>query len=147
MLLINGDSLKTLITQRKPMIMVDILYDALELDAYTGLKITSDNMFCNEGFFTEPGLVEHIAQSVAAFVGYKALLTNKHIPLCFLAEVKKCSIRFLPRAGDSLLPRIQLLSETLAVSLFDAETSTSSHVVAQCKMKIFVKKTEQDLQD
>ena len=136
---IKGEGIKELIPQRDPIIMVDAFYGATDSEADTGLTVTDDNLFCREGFFTEPGLVEHIAQSASAYAGYKAKVENKPTPVGFIGEVKKFRINFMPRTGDKLYTHIRILSEVLGVSLLMAETKVNEEVAAQCQMKIFIK--------
>lgn len=67
--LARGEKIFRLIPQRPPMVMVDVLYSANETGGRTGLTVSSANVFCINGFLTEPGLIEHSAQSAAAFAG------------------------------------------------------------------------------
>jgi predicted hotdog family 3-hydroxylacyl-ACP dehydratase len=140
---IRGEAIKELIPQRDPVIMIDAFYDATESEADTGLTIARNTFFCNDGLLTEPGLIEHIAQSASAFAGYKAKLANQPAPLGFIAEVRKCRIHFLPKAGNELRTHLRILSEALGVSLLTAETKVNSETVVQCQMKIFIKATEE----
>ena len=138
MIEIRNEAIKNLIPQREPMIMVDTFHEATESEANTGLTIANDNLFCYDGLFTEPGLVEHIAQSASAFAGFKALLAKKKPPLGFIGEVKKCWIYFLPRVGDKLQTHIRILTEVLNVSLLAAETIVNGEIAVQCQMKIYI---------
>ena len=136
--MIKHEAIKELIPQRDPIIMIDTFYDATESEADTGFTISDDTLFCDDGFLTEPGLIEHIAQSASAFAGYKAKVANKTTPLGFIGEVKKCRIHFLPRVGDELRTHIRILSEVLGVSLLTAETKVNGVMAVQCQMKIFI---------
>jgi predicted hotdog family 3-hydroxylacyl-ACP dehydratase len=131
--------IRELIPQREPIIMLDTFYGATESEADTGLVISDDNLFCSDGYFIEPGLVEHIAQSASAFAGYKAKAGNRPTPVGYIAEVKKFRIHFLPHVGDCLRTHIRIISEVLGVSLLTAETKVEEEVVARCEMKIFIK--------
>ena len=53
------------------MIMVDTLFSAGSDSAETGLAVSGDNVFCLDGCLIEPGIIEHSAQSAAAFSGYR----------------------------------------------------------------------------
>jgi predicted hotdog family 3-hydroxylacyl-ACP dehydratase len=136
---IRGEGIKELIPQREPVVMVDAFYGATESEADTGLVVSDGNMFCSEGRFTEPGLVEHIAQSASAFAGYKAKVENRPVPTGYIAEVKKFRIYFLPHTGDKLCTHIHVVSEVLGVSLLLAETKVNGEVAARCQMKIYIK--------
>ena len=141
---IRGEGIKDLIPQRYPMIMLDTFYGATESEADTGLIVTSENLFCSDGFFMEPGLIEHIAQSASAFAGYKAKVKNKPTPIGYIGEVKKFRINFLPRTGDKLFTHIRIISEVLGVSLLAAETKVGGEIAALCQMKIFIKPDEEN---
>ncbi len=146
MAIICGKAIQELIPQCDPMIMIDTLFDATELEAETGFSIADDNLFCSDGLFTEPGLVEHIAQSASAFAGYKARLADKPTPLGLIGEVRKCRIYFLPRAGEKLRTHIRILSEALGVSLLVADTKRNGEVVVQCQVKIYTQRRDTEAQ-
>ena len=61
------------IPHRAPMIMVDGLLAYEEKSIESSLTIQSSNVFVEDGAFTPPGMVENIAQTVAAGAGYQAL--------------------------------------------------------------------------
>ncbi len=131
--------MKDFIPQREPIIMVDVLYSAEENNCVTGLTVLPDNLFCESGRFTEPGLIEHIAQSASAFAGYKAKQKNQPVPVGFIGEVKKYETLELPGVGDKLVTHIRILSEVMNISLLSAETKVGDRTVATCQMKIFIK--------
>ena len=137
--LYQGERIKELIPQRFPIMMVDTLYEADETDCMTGLTISADNMFCQEGLFIEPGMIEHIAQSASAFAGVKAKMKNEPTPVGYIGEVKKFKLVSTPKAGDVLTTSIHTVSEVQNVSLIKAETKVGDCVVASCQMKIFIR--------
>ncbi|MDR0573115.1 MAG: hydroxymyristoyl-ACP dehydratase [Tannerella sp.] len=136
---IRDEAIKELIPQRDPIIMIDAFWGATESEADTGFTIAKENLFCCNDQFTEPGLIEHIAQSASAFAGYKAKVKNEPTPIGYIGEVKKFRIHFLPHTGDELRTHIRILSEVLGISLLTAETKVNGEVAAQCQMKIFIK--------
>ncbi len=69
-----------LIPQRPPFVMVDTLVTAGENNARTKLKIRSDNIFVKENQLTEPALIENIAQTAAARMGYICKQNNEQVP-------------------------------------------------------------------
>lgn len=137
--LLQGQELFKLIPQRAPIVMVDAFYEAADGKAHTGLTIAADNMFCRNGLFTEPGLIEHIAQSAAAFAGYGNYCQGKQPQLGFIGEVKKLRIQRLPEVGSQLHTFLEVKGEAAGVTLVAAETKEGEEVVATCQMKIFIK--------
>ncbi len=137
--LLIGEELYKLFPQRKPIVMVDTFFHADEEGAATGLHIIADNLFCENKRFKEPGIIEHIAQSAAAFAGYAPYIKGEKPKLGFIGEIKKFKIQRLPQVGDFLHTRIRVLGEAGGVTLIAAETSTDDMPVATCQMKIFIK--------
>jgi len=58
-----------LIPQKFPFVMIDKMFSYTETTIVSGLKVTHDNIFVNDGVFLEAGLIEHMAQSVALHTG------------------------------------------------------------------------------
>ncbi len=79
--IISGEGILNLIPQRPPIVMVDSFCGIEDNCSYSGLTVTDDNIFCQEGKLQEAGLVEHIAQSAAARIGYIYLQKNEPVAL------------------------------------------------------------------
>ncbi len=137
-MLLKGEQIKEFIPQREP-IMVDTLYDITETGCSTGLTVLPENIFCAGGFFTEPGLIEHIAQSASVFAGYSAKDNGKPAPIGFIGDVKKYETFDLPKVGEELVTTIKILSEVMNITLVAAETKAGNRMIAGCQMKIFIK--------
>lgn len=137
--LLVGEGLYKLIPQRNPIVMVDTFFCADEESAETGLQIQSENIFCEGGYLREPGLIEHVAQSAAAFAGYAPYERGEAPKLGFIGEVKKFKIGRLPEIGEFLHTKLQVLGEAAGVTLISAETKSKDEVLASCQMKIFIK--------
>lgn len=136
--IIQGEGILSLIPQRPPIVMVDS-FCGIENDcSYSGLTITSDNIFCREGKFQEAGVIEHIAQSAAARIGYIYLQRNEPVPLGFIGSVDKLTLHYLPEAGQELSTEITIIQEVFDITLVSARVSTSDMVIAECRMKIFL---------
>lgn len=137
--LLEGEEIYKLIPQRNPIVMVDTLFCADEEGAETGLHVQSGNIFCQGDVLSEPGLIEHVAQSAAAFAGYLPYTKGKTPKLGFIGEVKKFKITRLPKIGEFLHTRLKVLGEAAGVTLIAAETISEYELLATCQMKIFIK--------
>ncbi|MBR2370365.1 MAG: hydroxymyristoyl-ACP dehydratase [Paludibacteraceae bacterium] len=136
--LFKGEEIFELIPQRAPIVMVDTLYEADDVSGKTGLTISEDNIFCRDNHMQEPGLIEHIAQSAAAFAGYKTFKDGLPPKLGFIGEIKKCKINTLPKAGERLTTNLKVLGEAAGITLVSAETFVSDTLIVSCQMKIFI---------
>lgn len=134
-----GEELYQLIPQRNPIVMIDTFFCADEESAETGLHVQSGNLFCEGDLLREPGLIEHVAQSAAAFAGYAPYTRGEQPKLGFIGEVKKFKISRLPNIGEFLHTRLRVLGEAAGVTLIAAETISEREIVASCQMKIFIK--------
>ena len=61
---------QTLLPQRPPFIMIDRLIHFDEVVTTTQLEVRSDNLFIEDGVLNNCVLVENIAQTCAARMGY-----------------------------------------------------------------------------
>lgn len=137
--ILSGEGIYNLIPQRPPIVMVDTFFEADAESAVTGLTILADNIFCLDNHLQEPGLIEHVAQSAAAFAGYAPYTKGESPKLGFIGEVKKFKINRLPQVGETLHTTLKVLGEAAGVTLIAAETRVGEESVATCQMKIFIK--------
>ena len=128
-----------LIPQRPPIVMVDLLRNVTETEAEMGLTIRATNIFLHNGHLQEPGLIEHIAQSAAAFAGFKGYALGEAPKLGYIGEIKKLRIHSLPEDGQTLSTKLRVLGEAVGVTLLAAETKVGEEMVAEGQMKIFLK--------
>jgi predicted hotdog family 3-hydroxylacyl-ACP dehydratase len=136
----EGEGILDLIPQRPPIVMVDKFYGIGDDYSYTGLSITSGNIFVENNYFKEPGIIEHIAQSAAARIGYICMQNNIPVPLGFIGSVDKMAIHSLPEVGDELHTEIKIIQEVAEITLIGATVKSGDDIVAECRMKIFLKK-------
>lgn len=141
--MLTGEALYDLIPQRPPIVMVDALWSVGTDNAVTGLTIAADNVFVENGCLREAGLIEHIAQSAAAFSGYDAFSKGLPPRLGYIGEIKQMRIAGLPCVGSRLTTRLQVVAQAGMVTLMSAKVeceapNTEKTVVAECQIKIFM---------
>lgn len=138
--IIHGEGILGLIPQRPPIVMVDSFFGIEENCSYSGLTITSDNIFCEAGKLQEPGVIEHIAQSAAARIGFIYTRQGAQVPLGFIGSVDKLKIYKLPEVGMKLFTEITVVQEVFDITLVSAQVKAGEELIAECRMKIFIKK-------
>jgi len=132
-------TISDLIPQRKPIMMVDKLCSASDEGATTLLSVRDDNMFLDREKMCEAGIIEHMAQSASAMEGYKYKSQGKEAPVGFIGEVKKFTLNFMPKIGDTISTEIRVVSEAMGITLINAQSSVNGEVAATCQMKIFIR--------
>lgn len=134
----NVENIQSLIPQRPPFVMIGKLISFSETAITTGFGITTDNIFVENGFFKEPGLVENIAQTAAARAGYISQTENKPVLVGYIGAINNLQVFMLPRAGSELITEITIENQIFDVTLISGKITCNGEPVAQCKMKIFI---------
>lgn len=138
---IEGDDILQLIPQRPPMVMIDRFGGIDGNTSSGGLLVDFENLFFEKGHLQIAGVIEHIAQVAAARVGYiYNYLKKEPIPLGFIGSVDKLTVHSLPTHGHYLYTEITLIQEVGDITLIAATSTCNGQPVADCRMKIFLKK-------
>lgn len=130
--------IKSLIRQREPVLLIDTFFKPADPEYYAGLKILPDNIFCRDGIFSAEGVIEHMAQSSAAMLGYLASGRNEPVKTSYIGEIRDFELADNPRTGDFLETIIEILSEVMDIILVKARSHIASRPVASCKMKLAI---------
>ena len=126
-----------LLPQRPPFVMVDHLVDYSETQTTCELTIRPDNVFCENGELAAAGLIEHIAQTCAARLGYyNKYVLKTGVRLGFIGEVKDLDIVRLPREEETVETTIVVVQEIFDVTLVNAEVRVGEEVIATTRLKI-----------
>ena len=130
-------NISELIPQQSPFILVDkLLYCDLETTK-TALIVREDNIFFDNGMLSESGLMENIAQTCAARMGYiNKYIHSDKVKLGFIGSIKNLVIEELPKAGDELMTTIDVVSEVFTITLVNAKVEVREKLIASCEMKI-----------
>ena len=126
-----------MIPQAPPMAMVDGLLISNGELTVSQLVIDKQNIFCKDGFFQEPGLIENIAQTAALRAGYMAKQNKEKPMLGYIGAVKKLKIYALPKDSDTLQTRITVQHELLNASVIKGEIFVNDNKMAEGEMTIF----------
>ena len=128
-----------LLPQRQPFIAVDRLLHFDKLITITDLKIGKDSLFVENGHFTEAGVIENIAQTCAARMGYiNKKLQSDSVKIGFIGSIKNLVIEELPRVGDVLKTTIDVVNEIFTITLVNAKVEIADKLIASCEMKISI---------
>jgi 3-hydroxyacyl-[acyl-carrier-protein] dehydratase len=127
------------IPQREPFVMIHRLVYSDNQKTITELTVANDNIFCINGKFSESGIVENIAQTAAAGVGYLCRQEQREVPVGYIAAIKDLKIYEQPNEGDVLSTEAVILQTVLQVSLVQGQVHVNGRLIATCEMRIFVR--------
>lgn len=122
------------------MVMIDELIRADELSGSTTLTISPKNIFVEDDQFTEPGLIENIAQTAAAMVGYQCKINNTPVPLGFIAAVKSWRLNQLPKVNTSIETTVKVVNSVMDVSIVEGAIHQADQLMCSCEMRILIQK-------
>jgi len=128
-----------LIPQRAPIVMVDEFL-GMEGDnvSHAQLTVRAENIFVDNGVMDECGMIEHIAQSAAARVGYICREAGKEVPLGYIGSVNDFHLLTHPKVNDTIVTRIEIIQEVFNISLIEAHCCVNDSCIATCRMKIYL---------
>ncbi|MBX2921377.1 MAG: 3-hydroxyacyl-ACP dehydratase [Chitinophagaceae bacterium] len=126
------------IPQRPPFVMVDELVSVEDASGVTRFAVKADNIFIQDGYLTAPALVENIAQTAAARIGYICNKKNEPVPVGFIGAVQNLEIKELPAVGDQIETEIIIKNQVFDVTLISGKITGKGRELAVCDMKIFL---------
>ena len=130
-----------LLPQRPPFIMIDKLLFCDDLTTKTSLFIQKDNIFVENGYFSQSGLVENVAQTCAVRLGY--LNINQPIRIGMIGSINDFEFSgVLVQVGETIDTEILMEAKVGEVILLSAKVMCNEIPIAQGKMKVVLTETE-----
>ncbi|MCF0189976.1 MAG: hydroxymyristoyl-ACP dehydratase [Marinilabiliaceae bacterium] len=137
--MIEGKEILNYIPQRMPIVMIDRFHGLQDSEtSASGLLVTDENLFVQNGKFQDSGIIEHIAQSCAMHLGYESVSRGEPVPLGFIGSVNKLEIKRLPLVGEELYTDVHFELRMGAVTQAIVVVNSGSEVIAQCKIKVAI---------
>ena len=102
------------------------------------LNINSDNIFLDaNGRIIVEGVLEHIAQTAAAHIGFKHRMKGEEVRLGFIGDIKRCTVSgSMPASGQSIKTRIKVMSQVNNITMISAEAKCDDTTIVSCRMKL-----------
>ena len=133
---IDDITLHELLPQKPPFVMIDRLVSSDDTFTVTQLLVRADNLFFAEGRLTASGLVENIAQTCAARMGYINLNSGKSVKIGVIGAISNLEIKRTPCEGEQLITTIELLEEVFQMTLVKATIVSGDEEIVSANMKI-----------
>ena len=125
--------------QRPPFVMVDKLLSVDDKSACTEFVVTADNIFAENGTFSEAGMIENMAQTCAAGMGYvNVCMYENTVKIGFLSAVRNLQILRLPKVGETLNTCVYIVENVMDMILVRSEIKIKDEPIAEGEMKIFI---------
>lgn len=142
---IEDITMKELIPQRPPFVMIDRLVSCNMVVTTTELEVREDNVFVAEGRFSASGLMENIAQTCAARIGYINLCKGEKVKIGVIGAVSNFEVFRTPKVGEKIVTTVEVIEELFQITLAKAVVKCGNETLTEANMKIAL--MDRDSQD
>ena len=126
-----------ILPQRPPFVMVDKLLFCDKETTKTAFTVREDNIFVENGCLSASGLIENIAQTCAARIGYiNKYIRNETVKIGFIGAIRNQDIIRQPIVGETLVTQIEAIEEVFQMTLVNASVNIDNEMITSCEMKI-----------
>ena len=132
-----------LLPQQEPFVMVGKLIHFDMERTVTETKICRENIFTENDLFTASGIIENIAQTCAARIGYvNKYILKKGIQLGFIGAIRNLKLHRCPKVGETIQTTILTIEEIFGMTLVKATVCVGDEILAESEMKIALSEME-----
>lgn len=139
---IEDFTLKELIPQRPPFVMIDRLVSCNSETTITEFEIREDNVFVAEHRFSASGLMENMAQTCAARIGYINLCKGEPLKIGVIGAVSNFEVMRTPKVGEHIITTVEVIEELFQISHAKSVIRCGDDTIAVANLKIAL--TQQD---
>ena len=129
--------LETLLPHRAPMRWIDALTECTPTTARATVCFTADHFAVADGVVLEPALVECVAQTVAAAIGYRARGQIGSARLGMLTVVSDFQIHSRPLAGKQLTITVRELRRLGPMLLVTGSVTCDGQGIASGELTLY----------
>lgn len=130
-----------LLPQKPPFVMVEKMLFCDLQKTKTLLTISEKSIFVENGIFTQAGIIENVAQTCAARLGY--LNRDGKIKIGMIGSINDFEFTdTLPRVGEIVETEIAVEVEVGNIVLLNAEVKCGEKLFAAGKMKVVLTEEE-----
>lgn len=125
---------------RAPMLMADYILELTPEKVVTSFMISADNIFVQDDYFLEAGLIEHSAQTCSSILGqsfFKGSDTDTKV-IGFITNIKKIEIFALPKVGDQIISKASLISQYENICQIFCETFLDEQLLIHTEISLFI---------
>ncbi|NLA15074.1 MAG: hypothetical protein GX877_00850 [Bacteroidales bacterium] len=140
----SGEELFEYLPHRPPALLIDTYHGKDQKASYTGYTPKKESLFCENGFFREEGLLEHMAQSVAMARGVREANTTETqeeeqtegvIP-GFVASFKNVNLYRRAKEEEPLYTEVEETFKNPVFSVVQVSTYNKDGLLAEAEMKV-----------
>lgn len=126
-----------ILLQREPMLLVDRLIHFDDRFTITETSIREGGIFIENGALSAAGMMENIAQTCAARIGYiNRYILKKNLKTGYIGAINSYDVLDLPRVGTTITTTAEKIEEALGILLVRAEVKVANKIYAKAEVKM-----------
>ena len=127
----------TLLPQQEPFVMVNTVTGFSSEGITTETVVRADNLLAEAGHLSAEGVMENIAQTCAARIGFvNRYILRQSIQVGFIGAIRNFHIHRLPETGETITTEVRLVEEMFGMVLASATVTGERGPVAETEIKI-----------
>ena len=127
----------TVLPQQDPFVMVGRLIRFAPDSSTTETIVGEDAIFTEDGFFTPCGILENIAQTCAARIGfYNKYILGRDVQIGYIGAVRDFVVRARAEAGSTITTTVDVIEEVFGMTLAEATVRCCEAVIATGRVKL-----------
>lgn len=129
--------------QQEPFVMVGELTHFELSTSTTETLIAPENIFVNDGYFSACGMMENIAQTCAARIGfYNKYILHKDVQVGVIGAIRDYVVNELPPVGTKIETTVDIDEEIFGMTLSHARVLLEGRVIASAEVKLSVRENK-----
>lgn len=148
----NPVDIKKYLPHRAPMLMVDMILEMDDEKVETIFEIKEGNIFLKNGFLTESGLVENMAQTCSSVVAKDYFIDeNKNdktgvYVVGFISGIKTLKIHSSPKVNDVIFTKAVLVSkfitDSYSLCTMKCESFNKDELLLEGEITLFIQENK-----
>ena len=137
---------------RAPMLMIDVLKQLTTTSVTSVFEINSSNVFVENNFFSEVGLIENAAQTCSCILGQSYFLTRdneikENVKLVgFISGIKKATVFMLPMVNQTIKTSATLVSrfdtDDYSICTMKCATHQDENLLLESEINLFIQEVK-----
>ena len=140
---LHSIDIHAVLPQQEPFVMVGRLVKFTLRSSTTETLIREDNLFVDDGIFSPCGIMENIAQTCAARIGfYNKYILQNDVQIGYIGAIRDYEILGTAKVGSTIRTTVDVLEEVFGMTLASAVVESDGRVIAEGQIKLAVKNIE-----
>lgn len=134
-----------LLPQQEPFVMIGQLVHLDKVRTIAQFEVKKDCLLVDNDRLSAAGLIENIAQTCAARIGYvNKYIMKKDVQIGFIGAIRNFEVMDLPHVGDTITTIVDVLEDVFGMTLAVATIECNGKTLATTEIKLAVKNGDEE---